>query len=234
MSSSLTTLSPCTLPPSRRTPSGVWETRSSMVLPPTPTPRSLEPGSCDGGSGWPSGGCAWRRPSCLSLTSSKAQTGTHFSAAHSQEPTKKTLLGAEPHCPHGKGTCCATRAAGRKHSHDLGRRDHESILSAFLHFLTKQLFMVQKNAVHYLTELCVHIYISRLHKILLQYNNSLTQTPASSLGLLPQNPVLLASDEKIALIYTRGCTCLQRSTGPHARNFMKLFSLLLLRVTKHI
>lgn len=51
---------------------------------------------------------------------------------------------------------------------------------------------------------------------------------------LPQNPALLASDEKIALIYTRGCTCLQRSTGPHARNVMKLFSPLLLRVTKHI
>lgn len=147
---------------------------------PHPTPRSLEPGSRVGGSGWPIGGCAWRRPGCLSLMSSKPQTGTHFSAAHSEEPTKKTLLGAEPHCPHGKGMCCAAGAAGRKHSRDLGRRDHESILSAFLHFSTKQFFMVQKNAVHYLTELCVHVYMSRLYKILLQYTTSLTQTPAST------------------------------------------------------
>lgn len=209
MSSSLTTLSSCTLPPSRRTPGGCGRLAALWCRSPTPTPRSLGPGSWVGWSGWLSGGCAWRRPGCLSLTSSKPQTGTHFSAALSQEPTKKTPLGAAPHCPHGKGTCCAARAAGRKHSRDLGRRDHESILSAFLPFSTKQLFMVRKNAAHHLTELCVHMYVSRLYKSLLQYNTSLTHTPASSLGLLPQNPVLLASDEKTALIYTRGCTCLK-------------------------
>lgn len=45
---------------------------------------------------------------------------------------------------------------------------------------------------------------------------------------------VLTSGEGVALIDTHGCNVPGKVKRPHARNFTKVFSPLLLRVTKHI
>lgn len=110
---------------------------------------------------------------------------------------------------------------GKKHGVFRGKIRCVIVLSEFLIFSTEP-------GVQTIIKNTTTLYTKPTHTSLPRLSPSSSQP-----GLLPPNQHP-QPDKEAALSCTHWCTCLERSKGPHARHFIMVFSLLLLRVTKHI